>query len=205
MVNGRTLRISVLAVLGGGFLAATAACSKPRSDSSSTAVTTASAAVTASATPSATPPVASKEAPVASAAAPVASAAPLAPACKAGEVVAYKYDSTSTPICGHPCKQATDCAADQDCSLQAARSLEPTMGMAAAKANEIMLCAPKASAATCKEGQVFGFVAQVPERGFCSKKCSVDSDCLKGQICVEGHTVKGGGDVIHMCIAKPVK
>lgn len=190
MVNDPSGRRSVFGVLL--VVAALAVgCSKAGTDPASTAVSVA-------------PPVASV-APVASKEAPAASASAGVPACKAGEVLAYKYDSTSTPICGHACKQASDCAADQDCSIQAARSLEPTMGMAAAKANEIMLCAPKASAATCKEGQVFGFVSQVPDRGFCSKKCSADADCLKGQICVEGHTVKGGGEVVHMCIAKPVK
>ena len=195
MVNRLSSRKSVSGVLLAGVLTA-AGCSKTATDSSSTVVSTASA--TSAAAPS-------MPAPAASRATPSASASASLPACKAGEVIAYKYDQASTPVCGHPCNKESDCGANQECGLQAARSLETTMGVAAAKANEIMLCSPKASPATCKEGEVFGWVSQVPERGFCSKKCSADSDCLKGQICVEGHTTKAGGDVVHKCIAKPVK
>jgi hypothetical protein len=39
---------------------------------------------------------------------------------------------------------------------------------------------------TCKPGEVFGYVNEIPNRGFCSKACTTDADCLKGQSCVEG-------------------
>ena len=184
MVNDRSRGTSVMGFLLAALIGALAGCSKPTSESSSKAVSTASAM---------------------SATAPVASASAGAPACKAGEIVAYKYDSAATPICGRPCKTDSDCSAEQECGFEAARSLETTGGMAAAKANAVMLCTPKPSAATCKEGEVFGWVSHNPNRGFCSRKCSVDADCLRGHVCVEGHTTKDGGDVVHMCIAKPVK
>jgi hypothetical protein len=76
-----------------------------------------------------------------------------------------------------------------------------------------MLCSPAASAATCKADEVFGYVNEIPGRGFCSKKCTIDSDCLKGHTCVEGRKTNeptGGmsaaiANTVHMCIAKPVK
>jgi hypothetical protein len=73
-------------------------------------------------------------------ASPAASALPL-PTCKAGEIVVYSSED-SKPFCGHPCKTTTDCPANQGCSIDALRSLEPTMGMAAAVRNGVSVCAP---------------------------------------------------------------
>lgn len=69
-----------------------------------------------------------------------ANGAPLRTACTPPQVAAYDMQ-TSKPICGNVCKTSTDCTAPRTC-VMATKSAEPTMGMAAALANEIYICKP---------------------------------------------------------------
>lgn len=59
-------------------------------------------------------------------------------ACKAPQVAAFDTE-TGKPICGAPCKVNADCTAPQTCTMEA-KSKEPTVGMAQARANEIYVC-----------------------------------------------------------------
>ena len=66
---------------------------------------------------------------------------------------------------------------------------------------------------TCNAGEVFGYVNEIPGRGFCSKACTSDADCIKGQSCVDGQrtneTTMGAAaanrNYVQKCITKPKK
>ena len=182
------------------------ACAKPNEAAPPTTTTAPAEGVPATSTPPA--------APASSAPPPAAeSTASSAPSCKPGEVRAYKYDDANTPVCGTACKSGADCSADKECGLEAARTLEPAMGMSAAKANAIMLCSPKPTVGSCAADEVFGYVDASNGRGFCAKKCTATSDCGKGHVCVEARATKekpaskpaADATKIHMCLAPPPK
>ncbi len=122
------------------------------------------------------------------------------PTCRSGEIVVYGSESLA-PFCAIACTKDADCGSpNQECGQKTAlRSTEPTIGLAQAQANEVVVCSLKPSQASCAAGEVFGFVPG-KSRGFCSKACTSDTECPRTQVCVDAQRSDQG--TIGMAAAK---